>query len=392
MKKLKKEEVFRKKNIVLVLLIIITIITSIIILNNKETTVKGNITIWADSGTYDYLSELANEFMKNNEKCKVTILKIDEDNYKTSLMQAFRKNKLPDLCTINTAEINSIIEDENLESKMKDCSFVINKNGSNISKRDIQSISRDNRFIAIPFTSNPILLYLREDMLNEYGYSYKDFNTWNDVNTIGQDIYAKSSGKVKILNSVGSDRQYIVSLLIMQIMEEYKSNGYEISAEEVKIELNKRYTELLNNNILNTNKEGAFLARIASIEAMNELSSIDAKCQWTANYVPSVLEGTNKFYIENKKSFICFDNGGQKEALINKFISYIGDNNLNSKILTQERFFVSYISAYSSSEIDNSINNFSGRSPLVLMSNIQKKAPNIPEYDLYDTIKSQINY
>ena len=175
-------------------------------------------------------------------------------------------------------------------------------------------------------------------------------------------------------------------------MDEYKSKGYEISSEEIKIELNKRYTELLNDNILNTNENGSFLARIASIEAMNELSAIDAKCQWTANYVPSVSEGTNKFFIENKKSFIYFDNGNQKEVLINKFISYIGDNKLNSKLLTKQRFFLSYISAYSSGEIDNTTKNFLGRSPLVLMSNVEKKAPEMPEYNLYNNIKSEINY
>ena len=392
MNKIKREDIITKKNVILILLIIATIVTSIVILNNKEKVVKGSITIWTDSNTYDYLNELSREFTKDNEKCKVNILKIDEDNYKTNLMEAFRKNKLPDLAVINTNEVDSIIQDENLESKMKDCSFVINKNGSNLSKRDLQAILKDNKFRVIPFTSNPILLYLREDMLNEYGYSHKDFNTWNDVITIGQDIYAKSNGKVKILNSVGSDRQYIVSLLIMQIMEEYNYKGDEISSEAVKIELNKRYTQLLNSNILNTSEEGAFLARIASIEAMNELSAIDAKCQWTANYVPSVSEGTNKFFIENKKSFIYFDNGNQKEVLINKFISYIGDNKLNSKLLTKQRFFLSYISAYSSGEIDNTIKNFSGRSPLVLMSNVEKKAPEMPEYNLYNNIKSEINY
>lgn len=392
MSRLKKEDIFNKKNVILAVLIVVTVITSIVILNNKETALKGNITIWTDNSTYDYLNEVASEFVKDNEKCKINILKMDEDNYKANLMESFRKNKLPDLIAINTKDIDSIIEDENLESKMKDCSSIINKNGSNLSKRDLQSVIRDNKSRAIPFTSNPILLYLREDMLNQYGYSNKDFNTWDDVISIGKDIYAKSEGKVKILNSVGEDRQYIVSLLIMQIMDEYKSKGYEISSEEIKIELNKRYTELLNDNILNTNENGSFLARIASIEAMNELSAIDAKCQWTANYVPSVSEGTNKFFIENKKSFIYFDNGNQKEVLINKFISYISDNKLNSKLLTKQRFFLSYISAYSSGEIDNTIKNFSGRSPLVLMSNVEKKAPEMPEYNLYNNIKSEINY
>lgn len=389
---MKKKKLLSKKNIVLIVLVSLTIISSIIVLNTKETVVKGNITIWTDNTNYDYLSQISSEFVKNNEKCKVNVVKMDEDNIDQNLQEALKKNKLPDLFSVSNEQMKNILENENYKDKIKSSNFVINKSGHSMTKRDLQSCFIDGEYKAIPYNSAPLLLYLREDMLNIYGFSYKDINTWQDLINVGKVINEKSQGKVNILNSVGKDKDYLISLLTMQIIEEYKTNDDEITAAKVKVELKNKYATLVNNNILNTAEEGQFFARISSVEAMNELSALDADCEWTANYVPSLRSGGNKLFIGDGRYLMIFNNGEQKDALISKFVNFIGDNDLNGNLLTDKKFFLSYPASYESYKIDQKVNNFSGKSPLIYLANVSKKAPEISEYDIYKTVIAEINY
>ena len=85
--------------------------------------------------------------------------------------------------------------------------------------------------------------YLREDMLAQYGYTYEDINTWDDLKRVGKDILEKTSGEVRILNGVGQDYEDIISLLVMQAMEGSNDKGKieELSNCDVLTPMTDRY-------------------------------------------------------------------------------------------------------------------------------------------------------
>ena len=63
---------------------------------------------------------------------------------------------------------------------------ILNTYSKNFSTYRLQQTEYDDISVGIPFTSRPLALYIREDMLEEYGYNRDEMNTWDDVIRIGK--------------------------------------------------------------------------------------------------------------------------------------------------------------------------------------------------------------
>jgi len=366
----------------LVIAIIIIAVISIGIVNivdfNKEDNIKGTINIWVKENSYDYLNETAAKFVEINDKAIINVIKVNDYDYKNNLQDAIDSGNLPDIIQLNSQYLRA------LEDKYKDSTAlelntsIIDNYSSNFSKGRIQEINKDNKIIGIPFTSRPLVLYLREDMLKIFGYTYENITTWDELIKMGKDVFAKSGGKVKILNAVGQDYQDLVSVLIMQAMEETKKE------DEVKTLTNNKLNELISNNIINKDKNGEFLARISSINGMGELEGIQVSCEWTANNIPAKASGSNRFYVSQGDNLVVIKEDTKTDTLKDKFIEFISTNGKKDITSIKEgKFFLSSISAYRNKEIEANVKNFTGKSPLVIMANIAEKAPMISDYDMY---------
>ena len=200
----------------------------------------------------------------------------------------------------------------------------------------------------MPLTSRPLGLYLREDLLEEYGYKSDDFNTWDDVIRIGNDIYNKSNKSVKILNATNQDYYDLLDLLIMQNLDKEK--------DKVKEDVNSQLEALDNNNILNRSNNKEYLGKISSINGLKE--TLDSDEKWRIVTPPSNGLGKNKFF--------------------------------SSK--GTEDFFSSYLYTYKDKDIENPIDNFNGQNPLIVLSNIEEKAYTINDYNKYLEIKEDFGF
>ena len=369
-------------------IIIIFIVLSIFLLNNirssnKEENIKGNIVIWANEDTYDYLCEYANLFMKSYDKTKVEVSLIYSSNYKDKILSSINNNSTPDIIQLSTNDSRRLIKENDLRKYISEEKGIVDSYSSNFSVGRIKEANDKEGLVGVPLTSRPLALYLREDMLAQYGYTYEDINTWDDLKRIGEDILEKTSGEVRILNGVGQDYEDIVSLLVMQAMEESNDKG---KIEEL---VKTRLSEI--SNIMNTKVDGKFLARISSINSMRELKALDVPCEWTANNAPAKLNGSNKFYVAEGYNLLVFDESEENSALIKRFLEFLATNTEESiKYVKEGKFFSSYLSTYKNKSIEESIKNFSGKSPLVVMSNIYEKAPEINDYELYLEVKNKI--
>ena len=368
--------------------IMLFIVLSIFLLNNirssnKEENIKGNIVIWANEDTYDYLCEYANLFMESYDKTKIEISLIYSSNYKDKILSSINNNSTPDIIQLSTNDSRRLIKENDLRKYISEEKGIVDSYSSNFSVGRIKEANDKEGLVGVPLTSRPLALYLREDMLAQYGYTYEDINTWDDLKRIGEDILEKTYGEVRILNGVGQDYEDIVSLLVMQAMEGSNDKG---KIEEL---VKTKLSEI--SNIMNTKVDGKFLARISSINSMRELKALDVPCEWTANNAPAKLNGSNKFYVAEGYNLLVFDESEENSALIKRFLEFLATNTEESiKYVKEGKFFSSYLSTYKNKSIEESIKNFSGKSPLVVMSNIYEKAPEINDYEVYLEVKNKI--
>lgn len=369
-------------------IIIIFIVLSIFLLNNirssnKEENIKGNIVIWANEDTYDYLCEYSNLFMESYDKTKIEISLIYSSNYKDKILSSINDNSTPDIIQLSTNESRRLIKENDLRKYISEEKGIVDNYSSNFSVARIKEANDKEGLVGVPLTSRPLALYLREDMLAQYGYTYEDINTWDDLKRVGKDILEKTSGEVRILNGVGQDYEDIISLLVMQAMEGSNDKG---KIEEL---VKTKLSEI--SNIMNTKVDGKFLARISSINSMRELAALDVPCEWTVNNAPAKLNGSNKFYVAEGYNLLVLNESEENSALIKRFLEFLATNTEESiKYVKEGKFFSSYLSTYKNKSIEESIKNFSGKSPLVVMSNIYEKAPEINDYELYLEVKNKI--
>lgn len=164
--------------------------------------------------------ECANNFMESNEKVSISVNKIDDYNSLKSSLENDKSNDVKifeaseyELSKLGLDKFNYYNPDETILSVYS----------NNFSSYRLKQVKDNNKIIGVPLTSRPLGLYLREDLLEEYGYKSDDFNTWDDVIRIGNDIYNKSNKSVKILNATNQDYYDLLDLLIMQNLDKEKT-------------------------------------------------------------------------------------------------------------------------------------------------------------------------
>ena len=350
---------------------------------NKEQQVKGSIELLVNENSYEYLVECANNFMKLNDKASISIKKLENYNQVTKKVQENTKIKSPDIAQIDRFNFEELKLDD-YEYYNKDNKLLDNY-AKNFSKYRVNQVKYGDNSIGIPLTSRPLAFYVREDMLKDYGYKREDMNTWNDVIKIGKDIYTKSNGKVSIINATGQDYEDLLDLLTMENFSDDKS------IEQIKLEVQAMIKKLKDNNILNLQNGGEFLARISSFNAMREIMELEENCEWSIGNSPSIKPGANKFFASEGDNLLVLNQNIDNEKLIEKFITYVITNNKETvKYVKEGKFFSSYLYTYSSKEIEEGVKNFVGKSPLVVLSNIEEKTPGINNYDKYIKIKQEL--
>ena len=349
---------------------------------SKEQQVKGNIEILVNENSYDYLVECANDFMKLNDKTVISIRKLENYN------QIINTSESAKMKTTNIAQIDRF----NFEQlKLDDHEYynkddkLLNNYAKNFSEYRVNQVKYGDNSIGIPLTSRPLAFYIREDMLKEYGFKRESMNTWDDIIKIGKEVYTKSNGKVSIINATGQDYEDLLDLLTMEIFNSDKN------VDEMKLEVQAMLKKLKDNNILNLTNGGEFLARVSSLNAMSEIMKIETPCEWSVGNVPSIKPGGNKFFASEGDNLLVLNQNTDNEKLIEKFITYVITNNKQTvKYVKEGKFFSSYLYTYSTKEIEDGIKNFVGKSPLVVLSNVEEKTPKIDDYGKYIKVKQEL--
>lgn len=365
----------------LFIIVFIVIIGSVNLLEPSKTDkVKGKIHILVRNEMYDYVSQCADNFMKDNDKVVVQVDKLNSFNDV--------KGKL-DISDSNTVQIFEMDYPSFKENKMDDFDYYDLKGetlkgySTNFSESTLKKYSNIFNKAALPFTSRPLALYVKTDVLTTYGYSKDDFNTWDDVINAGSDIYNKSAGKVKLLSGSGEDYNDLLNLLIMQSMNHNKS------VEELENTVNENMQKLKDENIITNSKNEEFIIKISSIDGINDIIKSDNSHIWNIVNVPSESFGKSKFFSMDDTQLYILKNTNNE--LADKFIKTIlTEENISIDYMHKGNFFLSYLYYYKNKKIEQNIPNMQGQAPLVVLSNVEIKSQYIGDYDKYLEIRKDL--
>lgn len=367
-----------KEKIKIVVIIAIIIVASLVMINKFEANhgekISGRLEIWVNDNEYTYISTVAESFKEKHKDVDIDIKEINSKNYYDDVVNSIKAKEQPDIAILNSDELYNLVNKEKIYPI--DLGGTISTYNMNFGKNRLEQVHFDKKYYGVPLTSSPLILYARSDLLNQYGISNNDLNTWNDVITEGKKIFKASNGKVKLLSGIGVDYKNLEELILLENM---KKN---LTEQEIVSNTNNMLEKLKKDNIIASSENEEYAAKIGSINQMKELQAIKEKCNWTANNPPSLVVGSNKFYEGIGENLVTLKESNK--SLSEAFIAYLSnDTKVSLEYTLSGNMFSSYLYTYKDVQIEDKVNNFSGKSPLVVMSNIEKNAPLVESYNIY---------
>ncbi|VYU19193.1 extracellular solute-binding protein [Clostridium tertium] len=361
----------KKVSILLFVVFFIIIFFSTFFSKSNKSSLKGDIVVWTNEYYYDYFSNIANEFEESNKKVKIKVVEVSEDEYVSKIINS-NETDLPNIVHLNFLEINLVKDKINLINENMN-TIETYKNNFNVNR--LKEVETENGYYGIPFTSNPISMYLREDILNSFGYKTEDINTWNQLIEMGKDINIKSNGEYNLFSS--EDRLNIDLLLLTQFIEENEKYN--------KDELLKKISELYNEG--NTTSE-KYICRISGIDFYKELIDGETEGVWECKNHPSLNIGENRLFDLGGENLVAL-NAGKNSEVIKSFMAFASTN---TELLSKEIIKMDFLpsSLYSLNVKINDGSNIKGSSPLLVLMNTIERAPAINNIDEFKKIVLEI--
>ncbi|MGL5414181.1 MAG: extracellular solute-binding protein [Clostridium sp.] len=370
-----------KIGIVVVIVGIVAILLSNIIVDHSKKELSGSLNIVVNSSNYKYINSAAEQFKQKNHKVKINVEEIPDKGYYNYIMDRYKQGYKADVAIVSNENVRNLVNEDKIIPV--DLSGIINLYSGNFGKARLNESNIKGKYYSIPFSSNPIAMFMRNDILEKYGYNSDDINTWDDVINVGKGLYSKSKGQVRLLSGIGDDYNKLVSLLIMENL----NLGYD-KKDTIK-NTEDMIKKLEKDNILATNTNEEYAGKISSINGVKSIEGIKTPCEWETLNPPALVQGANKFYEEGGEDVVALND--KNVDLSKAFISFLSNNtNLSLEYTVSGNLFSSYLYTYKNVEVENEMNNFTGQSPLVVMSNIAMKAPSVQNYDEYLEINKEI--
>ena len=370
----------RKRTIFLFIIgILIIFSTNLILSRANRSDLKGEIVVWAKEENYNYFMEAAKEFRERNKKLNIHIVNIGSEN-SLERIEGLNEKNLPNIVELNFLELEKIKEKVDFIDENKSIIEIYNKN---FKDSRIQEVKINENYYGVPFESNPIALYVRNDILNKYGYEDSELNTWKNLIRIGNEIKNKSSGEVNIFSN--KDKQSIELLLISQLVD-YQKDSKLYTKEDILKEFNNIYKDEY------ITEDNNYLYRIASLDFYRDISAGKELGIWICKNPPSYEVGENRLYDIGGANLVALNVEKNREA-IKEFIAFAATNkDLLSKEFKDNKFFPSLIYSLNVKKEENNEENIEGNSPFVILVNIAERAPSIKNFEKLKEILNDIYY
>lgn len=389
------------KKITLVLLIMmLTSITFIGVVSAEE---NNELSVWAWDPAFNvYALEEAAEIYKENVNSDFE-LNIEEQGggnaVRTKLTTAFtsgQTDSLPDVVLIEDASIKKFLTNyPNQFYSLTNSSIDF----SDFADYKVGNSTLDEETYAVPFDNGAVINAMRTDILDEAGYTIKDFEniTWKEYIEKGKKVL-EITGKPLLAESTGNGEPDILPIMLQSAgtwLFDENGDAY-ISNNDTLKEIIKVYVELVDTGVLElVNGWDQYISafqqgNVASV--MNGawiIGSIkqqeNQKGDWGITNIPRLneIEGATNYSNQGGSSWLLLDSSNKKELAVDFLTNtFAGSTELYETILPESGAIATYLPAGNSSVYNESQEFFGGQKVYADILNFASKVPQI-NYGIY---------
>ncbi|ENK1244037.1 carbohydrate ABC transporter substrate-binding protein [Clostridium botulinum] len=391
----------KKKKLIYIGIILILIIATILVIlsrqNDTKNFTKHKLVVWGDVKLNQAMNEGVKAFKEKYPNVEVEFYNKNKENMIDEFSKIKDKNSYPNIICLedkDTKEFGEryykdiILLNDLMKNTIKD--FVP-------CKRDIVKLY-DN-FIAAPYTVEPVALYYRKDLLEKYDINSEDIKTWDDFIKVGEEIYKKSNGKVKMISFNKKDNSMLEVLLNEKGIYYFdKDSNLQIDQPNYIDAFNiLKRIELAN---IDFNNKGDFKSFVNNTNAVcipynSELANYLVKerkkesGKWEIMKLPSFEIGGKNSAIAGGTSIVAIKSCKEsKDKLSMELVRNITLNkqSLNKGFLNYGQF-PSYKPTYEYTKFFQNVNYFNDEKIWRIFVDIASKAPNINYTQNYNYVK-----
>ena len=154
---------------------------------------SGTLTVWGWEGTYEGVESQVKPFEEKSPNVKVDVKKFGYEDTHTNLLNAIVAGTgAPDLCAIDVVRLTQYVDgltDLSAEASQYKEQFV----------RPTYSVgSYKGKFYGLATDSEPMGMFYRKDLWDQYGLKESDINVWSDLAAASEKIADASGGKAHL--------------------------------------------------------------------------------------------------------------------------------------------------------------------------------------------------
>jgi lactose/L-arabinose transport system substrate-binding protein len=186
---------------------------------------SGTITAWGWVGTYEGMKTQVEPFNKLYPNIKVDVKDMGYDDVHTNLLNAIVAGSgAPDLCAIDVLRLTNYLDG------ISDLSDQVKPYLNQFVPPTDAVGSYKGKFYGLATDSEPIGVFYRKDMWDQYGLKEEDFATWADLAAAGNKVYEASQGQVN-LYSINANATSLIEVLAV----EHGFPGYFFNEDDTKV-------------------------------------------------------------------------------------------------------------------------------------------------------------
>lgn len=162
-----------------------------------EQVLTGSIELWTAGVSNSLIDFYLKRFKENHEQVTVKNTFISEDELDDRILENLvSAQPLPDIYLFSEKAAEEIKLYKSHFSELGNEAATLKDKYIN---SDFTPIIADEKVIGIPWTVQPVVMFYRTDLFQQYGINVEDIRTWEDYILTGKNISSKTKGKAEIL-------------------------------------------------------------------------------------------------------------------------------------------------------------------------------------------------
>jgi multiple sugar transport system substrate-binding protein len=287
-----------KKNlIILIMIALMSLVAGSIIYfaaglgNDEEIKLSGKITVVADSGNYEAVSQAAEAFKELHPRIEIEVA--EESDVDAAVSAEVKKGSLEEDVFV-VPEKNGLPLLKASEGYFMDLTQYVNGMDESFPKGVLAGLTYNKSIYGIPWTTEPMVVIYRKDLFSVKGVDVSGIKTWDDFRKTGIELSASMGKKFLIYNT--DEFEQLRSTLLSQLRIKYSDQEKYTRVADMINGMVADKTLQAASSAVTALKQGKAMAAVVSpsdaIEIMNEASSLQGK--WGAMKLPAFEAGGNR--------------------------------------------------------------------------------------------------